>query len=259
MGKKKEKVKIICLYCKKEFEVIPYYSNKIFCSISCSNTSKNKTTNKDNNVGRHHTEEHKEYMSNKMMGRIFSDETIEKMTKNHWANGDKREATIISFKKNYWGNHEVAENAKNNMSNSRLDLISENLGNFFGLKGYYISKKTGNREIYDSLYEFKRMLDFDFDDDVLFWTKKHKLKLGYEYNNKKCNFLPDFFIEYKNKKVFEEVKSSYTEKIFVEKNNKKKEILNDYCSKNNFIFFWNIVEIDYQERKKLLKNLDDLQ
>ena len=67
MGKKKEKVKIICLYCKKEFEVIPYYSNKIFCSISCSNTSKNKTTNKDNNVGRHHTEEHKEYMSNKMM------------------------------------------------------------------------------------------------------------------------------------------------------------------------------------------------
>ncbi len=77
-----------------------------------------------------------------------------------------------------------------------------------GKKGYYISTKTKIKEYYHSSWEMIRMQELDNDENVYFWTKKHKICIPLSTTpiSKKW-YLPDFVIEFVDGiKIIEEVK-----------------------------------------------------
>ncbi len=60
--------------------------------------------------------------------------------------------------------------------------------------GEYLSYKTKQLEFYDSSWELLRMVELDNDNDVKFWTKKHKIYVKYEFNGQVRRHIPDFYI-----------------------------------------------------------------
>lgn len=60
--------------------------------------------------------------------------------------------------------------------------------------GEYLSYKTKQLEFYDSSWELLRMVELDNDNDVKFWTKKHKIYVKYEFNGQIRRHIPDFYI-----------------------------------------------------------------
>jgi len=101
----------------------------------------------------------------------------------------------------------------------------------FYKKGKYKSKKTKIVEYYASGFELMWMKKLDTDDDVIYWTKKHKIKIPYLYKNKTRNYIPDFLITYMNEhKLLLEVKGRiYNQEII----NQKNKVAIEYCKKLN--------------------------
>lgn len=112
-----------------------------------------------------------------------------------------------------------------------------------GIKGWYFSKKMNENFYYDSFYEFIRMNILDKDNSVLKWSKRHGIKIPYLYKGKQKKYIPDFLIEYYDKKVLEEVKG------YEEANKKmvKMTALKDYAVKHNILYNF----IEYNELNKL--------
>ena len=103
--------------------------------------------------------------------------------------------------------------------------------------GEYLSHKTKQLEFYDSNWELLRMVELDNDDNVKFWTKRHKIYVEYEFDKQIRRHIPDFYIVKNDDNVFiEEIKgwSKDEEKL-------KKQILaiKEYCFNNNITYLIN--------------------
>jgi hypothetical protein len=237
MVRKKQIVKLNCRLCKTEFEVTPYRAkNAKYCSYECSNNrirtdeelekiskaSKQKFIDNDklrevsaengrkamnyiNNNGLafrmekgYHTDEYKKMMSNIMSGRKLSKHTKNLIKENHWSNKENSIDIVNKILKKRETNESWnSEERRYILANWALEH-PEKVGNGMYNRGYYTSKKTQNIEYYSSGFELEHMKLLDNDDTVLFWTKKHGIRIEYEYNAKKYKYIPDFLVEYKS-------------------------------------------------------------
>lgn len=121
------------------------------------------------------------------------------------------------------------------MSDSKIEKIGNGTFNIKsnnrGKKHWYLSKKSNIIFHADSGLELLRMKQLDDDEDVLKWTKHHRLRIPYEYMGVAKNTTPDFFIETKSGIIIEEVKGRITEQELI-----KKKAVEDYCVKNGYSF-----------------------
>jgi hypothetical protein len=107
------------------------------------------------------------------------------------------------------------------------------LVNAWGNKGSYKSIKTNLVEFYHSELELVRMKMLDNNDNVIYWTKKHGIRIPYIYKGITKNYVPDFLITNSDdSKTIEETKG-YDSKAKL-----KKEALEKYCKENNFTYNW---------------------
>lgn len=239
---RKHLCKTICESCEKEF-IQTYFSNQKyihkFCSHKCINT------------GRKHTQEWKDKMSLRNSGegnpfygkkhdekirKIMSEKSILRLaardenTRNDWK--QKISASSTGEKNGFFGKRHDEETCAR-MSNTRATKIAngEISSNVKGLKGLFISRKTGSIERYDSFYEFLRMKMLDDDDNVSTWKKKHGIKIQYKIDEKQKNYIPDFFVNLKDGSIrIEEIKGYEKEKFLIAKLNS----LEKYCKENNY-------------------------
>lgn len=153
----------------------------------------------------HHTEEHKQRMSELMMGRNVT--WGDKIKASHWSRDPvkrdavikKRYETLCSSSEAYerWCDAISAGNARRAPQTSHSNHLS----------GWYISCKSSQREYHRSSYELARMLELDDDDSVVSWTVHHGISITYQFNGKQRHYLPDFLVYYSNKTTtLEEVK-----------------------------------------------------
>jgi len=116
------------------------------------------------------------------------------------------------------------------------------------IKGFLFNTKTNDDEFYHSSWEMNKMIELNENENVIFWTKKHKIHIKYFYKNSNKIYLPDFYVEYKNgeKKIIEikgyvEDEEQLKLKIIAAKK---------FCKINNIEFI-----IDYVENKEKYKHL----
>ncbi len=127
------------------------------------------------------------------------------------------------------------------ISSGNFDIKSNNRGRKF----WYFSKKNNTFFHADSALEMFRMTQLDDDVSIYKWTKRHYIRIKYEYKGAIKNTVPDFLIELNTgDKIIEEVKGRVTEIEIA-----KKIAIENYCIKNNFLFV-------YSTQKELNKNND---
>lgn len=132
-------------------------------------------------------------------------------------------------------NHHTDE-TKTKMSRHKANLIATGafniLSNNRGTKSWYSSKKTGQRFFADSSLELFRMIQLDSDSTVITWTKRHKIKILYNFDGIDRYCVPDFFITYSDgHKGIEEVKGRITKKETAKKN-----AIEMWCESNGLSF-----------------------
>ncbi|MCK9567811.1 NUMOD3 domain-containing DNA-binding protein [Candidatus Pacearchaeota archaeon] len=250
LGKRTREFLIRCESCGTE-EWLPgkkcKFGGRRYCSKKCIN------------LGRHKSEEQKKHLSdvslgekNHFFGKRHSKTSKEKMSETHSDLGglyhmmkaklsaDEFDiywseycSKFIGAKNPFFGKvHSSATRAK--ISITRSNLISSGQidikPSHYGLKGYYTSKKTGEVFRFDSFTEYIRMIVLDTDDNVTTWTKRHKIRIQYEFDGEQKNYIPDFLVAKIDGEVIEEVKGY--------ENKKKKEAkfsaLRAYCKEHGF-------------------------
>lgn len=154
------------------------------------------------------------------------------------------------------GKHHSPE-TKALQSKNKVDLISE--GKFDikscnrGRKSYYVSKKSNIQFHADSILELARMMELDNNMNVKSWTKYHKIRIPYLYENIQYQYVPDFLIEYNSGEILiEEVKGRILPRD-IEKQNACKI----YCQLNNYeyrMFIGKDLQ-DIKMYKQLLKEI----
>lgn len=231
-----------CLICENECK------NK-FCSYSCNTINNNKN--------RKWTKEQKEKVSLSQKGKILSKETkdkISKSSKGKKLSQDHKLKLSISRKNDI--NNKIRNSGKNNpfygkkhseetkqkFKNRKITqetreklskIMSQRLANntIQVNKGSYLSTKTNEKNYYDSNYELKRMKFLDNNENVKYWTKRHKIILKLP-NGKR--YIPDFIVEMTNgKKFLEEIKGWVRDK---EEFEMKNNCAIQYCKENNIEF-----------------------
>jgi hypothetical protein len=250
-------IKSQCSICNNEFEY-HYLKLRIYCSKKCSGISRQtKITTNCVNCGN----KYKAYNTNsKYCSRICKDayqkvmfvgnrnpnygnsklkniprsyEDIEKIrigVINTWKNPTRRLKNQIGMQRFADNNGGYPSQREDIREKIRITTVKQHennncLGRF--KHGKYVSSKTNEIEYYQSSYEYTRMVELDNDDNVVHWTKKHKIRIRLK-NNK--IYIPDFLITYNNAtKVLEEVKGFiYNKEIF----DMKVEASNEYIIKN---------------------------
>lgn len=234
---------IECDFCKKR----NLYSgskcgngSRKYCSLVCINTGKKRSDKWKMEIS-----ERFSGATNPFFGKKHSEQTKEKMkssTHDSW-NATKRRlskeeydiwyadycASLSGKNNHFYGKHHSLETRKH-LSEVRANLIADGTidikPSHYGLKGYYFSTKMNEMFRYDSLIEYFRMKMLDIDDNVISWTKRHKIRIPYILNGVQKNYVPDFVI---NNSIIEELKG-YEEEA---KKKAKLDILKDYCNKNN--------------------------
>jgi hypothetical protein len=101
-------------------------------------------------------------------------------------------------------------------------------------KGYYVSTKTGNKEYYESSYEYVRFLQLDEDPSVFYWHKNKSQYIEYlfQVDNKIHRTYPDIFIVFNDSSIeMEEIKG-----FFTIKDEFRCWAMSDFCEKNNIKF-----------------------
>jgi len=61
-----------------------------------------------------------------------------------------------------------------------------------------LKKSPSGEEQYDSALEREYMVELERDAAVVKWTKRHGIKIPYTFLGLRRNYLPDFFVEYKD-------------------------------------------------------------
>lgn len=143
------------------------------------------------------------------------------------------------------------KNFREKISEANIKRLDNNETNFAYkncIKGFIHNTKTYDDEFYHSSWEMNKMIELNENENVIFWTKKHKIHIKYFYKNSNKIYLPDFYVEYKNGvKKIEEIKG-YVED---EEQLKLKIIAGkEYCRNNNLEYV-----IDYVENKNKYKHL----
>lgn len=206
------------------------------------------------------------------------EETKNKMSKSHTVNNSLKAVKMKELSEDdfesYWSCYRKKLSGSNNhffgkthskttrehLSNIKSKLIANGEINFgpsrYGLKGYYKSLKSNEVFRFDSFAEYLRMIILDKHDDVLYWTKRHRIRIKYVLDSSNKIYIPDFLIKLKNgNEILEEVKGYENER----KKNLKFEALHMYCINNKLIS--NIVT--YQDIKDMCffyfgKSIDNL-
>lgn len=130
------------------------------------------------------------------------------------------------------------EETKIKMSISKTNLIAKGefdiKSNNRGHKLKHFSTKSNEWFHADSALEKLRMEQLDRDDKVVYWTKRHGIKIQYRINGLVRIYVPDFYINYINNfNVIEEVKGMVTEIDLI-----KKLYAEQYCILNNLIYIF---------------------
>lgn len=217
-----------CLVCDTEFEVIKT-SNRIkkCCSVECANRyfSKKFSGSGNPNFGKVHAGMYKHTKEEK--------EKIKTAVTNHWKTEGRKNKHILAREryKSIHGFYPMSSpEALDKISaaiSSRM-LSDPSLSWVNSKRGYYTSTKTGNKEYYQSSYEKNKMIEFDNDELVKYWTKSHKIVIKYRERNR---YHPDFFVEYKTgKKSIIEIKGYIKD---VDKFIDKSKMALKYCNENN--------------------------
>lgn len=136
------------------------------------------------------------------------------------------------FVKNHGRN--FTEDVKRKMSETRSKKIASGeiniKSNNRGQKGWYYSNKSNEKFYFDSFLEKFRMIQLDLDSTVIFWSKRHGIKITYKYNNVLKTTVPDFYIKYIDNTIcIEEVKGYIKNLDLI-----KKTATENYCLLNNF-------------------------
>jgi hypothetical protein len=188
----KRQVKILkeCEFtgCTNTFEKLPN-GLKILCSRKCQvewqkyyqlgENNPNYGNRKPNMFK--HTEEVKKIIKEKVKESWKKKERLEK----HLSFFDRHRLEDGSMD---WHTDEF----RNKISIANTNRISDGLNVY--CDGEYLSYKTKQLEFYDSSWELLRMVELDNDNDVKFWTKKHKIYVKYEFNGQVRRHIPDFYI-----------------------------------------------------------------
>ncbi len=257
---------IRCDTCNKE----KWYRGK-----ECNNGIRRYCSRPCINKGRPHTDKWKSQMSarnmgdkNPFSGRKHSVETRLRMRESHvtapsmW---DIKKQTLSAEEYDIWyskyclnrsgqNNHFFGKrhsaSTRKHLSEVRAKLISEgkiDLGpSHYGIKGYYFSAKMNERFRHDSLAERVRMMILDADDDVVGWTKRHAIRIGYKFDGYCKMYIPDFLIEKEDGYMLEEVKGYEN----LRKKEAKFDALRNYCRNNGLMS--NI--LTYSDIDKLCKH-----
>lgn len=61
-------------------------------------------------------------------------------------------------------------------------------------RGWYRSKKNGNRQCYESSYELRRFKALDADEKVLSWSRHHSIVIRYADGRKTRRYHPDILV-----------------------------------------------------------------
>jgi hypothetical protein len=253
--------KFICDFCGIEFIKVgseAVLKNKRFHSRSCIGKwiRKNRLTSLVISTGlKRFYSENDVWNKNKTKESCVGVKNISNSIIKRWDDPKFKEEKIKSSnffndksgsKNPFFGKTHSIEN-REKFSKKRTEAIANGTYNFYsnlrGFKGWYFSDKMNENFYHDSFWELLRMKILDLDKTVIFWTKKHKIRIHYKINNIVKNYVPDFLITYKNKIVLEEVKGG-CEKLEIK--NIKFRILIEYCKINNL--YSNIIEGEEMER-----------
>lgn len=116
------------------------------------------------------------------------------------------------------------------------------------VKGFLLNTKTNKDEYYHSSWEMNKMIEFNENENIVIWTKKHGINISYFYKNMNRIYLPDFYIVFKDgSRKIEEIKG-YVE----DEDQLKCKIIagKKYCRENGMTY-----EINYGENKNIYKHL----
>lgn len=246
-----EKILKICELegCNNEFLVYPNSKNpKRLCSRTCQIEWQkiNMAGEKNPNFGNKkpgmfkHTEKAKQ--------------TIKEKVKESWKNESRLKKHLEFFERHRnddgsmdWHTSEFRER----ISNSNINRL-ENNESYFAykncIKGFLLNTKTNEEEFYQSSWEKNKMIELNKNENVIFWTKKHKIHIKYYYKNSNKTYLPDFYIIYKNGiRKIEEIKGYVKDEIQL-----KLKIIaaKKYCDENNMTY-----ETNYVKNKEKYKHL----
>ena len=199
----KKRVKIICSFCKQEFESTPSGNSK-FCSNICKNNSYRRSLECE--------QCHKKFITcNRKRNPNHNHYFCSNKCKFIWSKGNPHP--------------KMSEWLAINISSGTFIPIAQDYK-----QGYIINISTGKYEFYASSYEKLRMEQLN--EQNVSWTKKHKIKIKYiDKNGIFRYYIPDFLI---NNVVVEEIKPS---RMLNEDNNPLKfEAGKEYCKNNNLEF-----------------------
>ena len=259
-----------CKECSKEFSI--EYSqfrarggdNRInwFCSKKCSNIYHNRIKSKSAQIKKICLNCLKEYVTLKCVENTsnYCSRKCKDLYQSVLFKGDKNPNFRNSILKGTSRPKDVIEKIKIGVTESWKDpkRLTKNLlalnryieqhGSVFGKYkvGTYHSMKTGSDEYYHSSYELNRMIELDNDVNVIFWTKKHSIRIPYIVNNKSRTYIPDFLIEYQYFKVLEEVKGWVGDELIFKLKCEAAEI---YCKNNNLKYIINFMKKNYEKSK----------
>lgn len=135
---------------------------------------------------------------------------------------------------------------KRKLSLAKIKKYSLNKCPFIGKQQIYISLKTKEKNMSHSSYELEMMKKFDENNNILYWTKNHNIKIPYMLEGSEHNYLPDFLVLYKDgSRELIEVKGYIYNKIMFEAKNAACDL---YC-KNNNIKYRILFKEDIYEQK----------
>lgn len=217
-----------CSECKKEFQRqswdILKYERKgkiVCCSHSCSAKISNRNRNSKRllvclNCGQeefvNETDDRRLYCSRKCYFEHQSEELAERARQL----GKDKASKISETKAKKWAAGEY-EHIKHSFA-----------------KGKYFFQKAGKEVWYRSSWELAFMKYLDSKDDVISCDYECVQIPYYDTSNNKRHYIPDFFVEYQDRKELIEVKPHVRKKS--ESNKRKFEAAREYCKQNNIKF-----------------------
>jgi len=249
--KRQIKIEVECEFsgCTNNFTKLPN-SNQRFCGRLCQVEWQKSAQlgEKNGNYGNRkpgmfkHTEAAKKIIKEKVKESWGKKERLEK----HLNFFDRHRLPDGSMD---WQTKEFRENISQKNIERLLNEEFENT-NKNSKRGYVLNKTTNQNEYFHSSWEHKRMVELNLNDDVVFWTKKHKIVIKYDYNNLRRNYLPDFLIFYKNgDKILEEIKG-----VILDEERIKTQIIETikYCNENNLTYKLNFFILKNENKYKKL-------
>ena len=172
-------------------------------------------------------------------GKDLCSSCARKGDRNNSYNQDRKELLEYarSFQKHESGVQKRTPEQKRKMSQARSDGIAEGRirihSHNWGEKTLYQSTKTNEKHYADSLLERLRMIQLDSDNKVVYWTKKHKIKILYKAKTGDFHYyIPDFKIIYSDGSVvIEEVKGRMTDDVKI-----KTKYANVFCNNKGYVY-----------------------